>query len=255
MVGKLNLSDHRYNYPYKGFTSIFNQIIVLAKIHYNLYGNYNVFVEDYQILNLFDNMYIPHSGDTTYNVSDIFFEDFFAGKYENDYNAHKLVNIDDLKTRQISKFLKYKDEVLVEFLKIKENLFGLNKFIGVQIRGTDKNTELPSIKIDNVITHIDAAIEKYPTHKIFIATDDNTYLSIIRDKYGSKVVFNEGHMISYNGNPLHTNHVNRERVNREVMLDVYLLSCCDYILYSFSNVSFLALSIMENHKKEIININ
>lgn len=59
MVGRLNIYDSRFNYNYKGFTSIVNQLISLSKIHHERFNNFNVFVEDDQVLDIFENIYTP----------------------------------------------------------------------------------------------------------------------------------------------------------------------------------------------------
>jgi len=256
MVGKLTLQDSRYNYPYKGFTSIVNQIIVLAKIHYDTYNNYDIIVEDSQILDIFENKYLLKELDHIYDVSPIFFDRFFSGFYDNDKNAHKLVDTDDLTKRNPNNFLTIKPKHLDYFKKLRELYFKNDKILGVQIRGTDKSTELVRIPESNVIYHIDVALKSDTRlNKIFVATDDFTYLDLIINHYGTEmVIYNQENTISRDGQPLHTTN-DRKRINLEVMSDVYLLSKCDYILYSFSNVSFLALSMIENRNKILTNIN
>lgn len=256
MVGRLNIYDSRFNYNYKGFTSIVNQLITLSKIHYERFGNYNVFVDDIQVLDLFDNIYNISDNDEIYDVHPIFFEDFYAGKYDNDFNAHKLIDVSDLKTRNPINFIKLKEVCINEFDTLKDDLFTGGNVLGVQIRGTDKQTELPRIKESNVIRHIDNSLKNNPNiNKIFVSTDDFNYLNIILNTFGNKnVVYNDKNLISRDGKPLHT-IFDRKRINKEVMSDVYLLSKCNNILYSFSNVSFLSLSMMDNFNKQLININ
>jgi hypothetical protein len=256
VVGRLNIYDSRFNYNYKGFTSIVNQLIALAKIHYERFGNYNVFVEDEQVLDLFDNNYKVNNDDNIYDVHPIFFEEFYKGKYEHDFNAHKLVDVGDLKTRDPKNFMSLKKEHLNQFNKLKSELFMGENILGVQIRGTDKKTELPKIEESIVINHIDKLLNNNTEiDRIFVSTDDFNYLDIILKTFGDKnVIYNDKNLISRDGEPLHTRY-DRKKINYEVMSDVYLLSKCNHMLYSFSNVSFLALSMMENFNKQLININ
>lgn len=256
MVGRLNIYDSRFNYNYKGFTSIVNQLISLSKIHHERFNNFNVFVEDDQVLDIFENKYMPNSYDNIYDVHPIFFEEFYSGKYDNDFNAHKLIDIEDLKTRNPKNFLSIKKEHLVSFDELKKTLFGNENILGVQIRGTDKKTELPRIEELNVINHIDRLLKSNTDiNKIFVSTDDYIYLDVILKTFGDKnVIYNNNNLISRDGEPLHTRY-DRKKVNYEVMSDVYLLSKCNHMLYSFSNVSFLALSMIENFDKQLININ
>ena len=61
-------------------------------------------------------------------------------------------------------------------------------------------------------------------------------------------------MTHHDGQLLHTTN-DRKKINLEGMSNVYLLSKCNYILYSFINVSFLALSMIETPNKILTDIN
>jgi hypothetical protein len=241
MVGKITLNNSRYKYHNKGFTSIVNEIIGLSKIHYSKWGNYKVIVEDTQVLELFENIYTPEETDIFYDVSDIFFRDFDRGNFNNLYNAHTLVNIEDIKTKKVSNILKLKPTINRLLETTKKTIIGEDKYVGLQIRGTDKSTEIPRIEIENVYRHIDKSLLfDDEIKKVFLSTDDIYYREMLLKKYGN--------------DPIHKKN-DRKRVNFEVMSDVYILSKCDYLLYCFSNVSFLALSMMNDYNKKIININ
>jgi hypothetical protein len=256
MVGKITLNNSRYKYHNKGFTSIVNEIIGLSKIHYSKWGNYKVIVEDTQVLELFENIYTPEETDIFYDVSDIFFRDFDRGNFNNLYNAHTLVNIEDIKTKKVSNILKLKPTINRLLETTKKTIIGEDKYVGLQIRGTDKSTEIPIIEIENVYRHIDKSLLfDDEIKKVFLSTYDIYYREMLLKKYGNDVIiFNQNNLISYDNKPIHKKN-DRKRVNFEVMSDVYILSKCDYLLYCFSNVSFLALSMMNDYNKKIININ
>ena len=256
MVGKINLNDHRYFYGNKGFTSILNEVIGLARIHYTNYNNYDVIVDDTQVLNIFNNNYNLKNGDKCYNVSDVFFKDFMKGVYDNRFNAHTPFNVEDLNSRKINSFLTLKKEISDRMSSLKIELLGEDNYIGIHIRGTDKIIESPEIKIDDVYRYIDIALnERKDIKKIFLATDDIFYLEKLLKRYGEDlIVYNKNNIISENKEPIHKRY-EREKINLEVMSDVYILSKCHYFMYCFSNVSFLVLTMMDDYNKKIININ
>ena len=109
--------------------------------------------------------------------------------------------------------------------------------LGVQIRGTDKKQELPEIQIESIFNLIDSTKKQ----KIFVATDDKYYLNCLLNRYGERIIYDDSLQISSGSQSIHHNCSNRSQVNEEVLSSVYLLSKCSHFLYSFSNVSLLAL--------------
>jgi hypothetical protein len=89
---------------------------------------------------------------------------------------------------------------------------------------------------------------------IFLATDDIKYLNPIKERYGNMVTYDDTIHISSDNAPLH-NLPNRDIINEEVLSSVFILSSCSHFLYSFSNVSLLALIMGANHHKTILNLN
>ena len=143
------------------------------------------------------------------------------------------------------------DEYVEKFENKKVDL-GIDKdTLGIQIRGTDKKEELPEIKIETIFNLIDFNHKE----KIFVATDDKYYLNCLLDRYGSKIIYDDTLQISGGSRSIHHNCTNRSQVNEEVLSSVYLLSKCSHFLYSFSNVSLLALIIGINDFKSVDYLN
>jgi len=255
MDAKINLLDSRFNYPYKGFCSIVCAVIDIALEHYFVNKNLNCYISDSQILELFDNICI--SNQNSYDASSWWLERFFGNQlYYSEYNAHTIANVENLKI---------KNKVLNSVLKIKEDKekkfkqkfidFGItDKTLGIQIRGTDKKTEVPEPNFDTIIKKIDNKFDSLDIHSIFLATDDTKYLNLLKERYGDLVVYDNTIHISLDGIPLHRSD-NRKLVNEEVLSNVYILSKCCHFMYSFSNVSLLALIMGANNHQTISNIN
>ena len=251
-TGYISYSDPRFNYPYKGFCSIVCGIIDMALEHYIVNNNLNIEVAESQILNLFDN--ISEKTNKSYNVGSWWLERYFSNQiYQGQYNAHTPANIDNLKIKNkvYNNILKIKDEYVEKFENKKVDL-GIDKdTLGIQIRGTDKKEELPEIKIETIFNLIDFNHKE----KIFVATDDKYYLNCLLDRYGSKIIYDDTLQISGGSRSIHHNCTNRSQVNEEVLSSVYLLSKCSHFLYSFSNVSLLALIIGINDFKSVDYLN
>jgi hypothetical protein len=234
----ITLDNIEFNYPYKGFCSIVCAIIDMATEHYVVDNNFNIEINEPQTLRLFDN--ISPKTNKTYDAGSWWLERYFSNQiYQPEYNAHTPANIDNLKIKNkvYNQILKIKDEYLEAF-EIKRKKYNIDEnTLGVQIRGTDKKNELPEIKIENICSMIDSSIQE----KIFVATDDKSYLDALIERYGNRIVYDSSVSISNNKEPLHLTTCDRPKINEEVLSNVYLLSCCGSFLYSFSNVSLLAL--------------
>lgn len=243
-TGYISYSDPRFNYPYKGFCSIVCGIIDMALEHYIVNDNFNIEISENQTLELFDN--ISPKTNQTYNTGSWWLERYFSNQiYQGQYTAHTPANLDNLKIKNkvYTHILKIKDEYLNKF-ENKRLQLGINdNTLGIQIRGTDKKQELPEIEIQNIFNLIDG-VEK---EKIFVATDDKYYLDCLIDRYGVRIVYDDSLQISSGSQSIHHNCSNRSQVNEEVLSSVYLLSKCSYFLYSFSNVSLLALIMGVNN--------
>lgn len=253
----ISLEDPRFNYSYKGFCSIVCEIISISLEHYSEYNNYNIIVDDPQILQFFDQITLNYDK-KYYDAGSWYLEKYFANtrKY-GEYNAHSLPNIDDLKLRNkvFNSILKIKDQYANQFEELYSRFKIDNKTLGIQIRGTDKKNEIIEIDVNNVIRLIDQYLNFGLVNKIFLCTDDKRYLDILNDRYGELIIYDNTLEISDNLQSLHHHTSNRTKINWEVLSSVYLLSKCNYFLYSFSNVSFLALIMGVYNFKKIDNLN
>jgi hypothetical protein len=210
----------------------------MALEHYVVNDNFNIEISESQTLSLFDN--ISPKNNHTYEVGSWWLERYFSNQiYEFQYNAHTPANLDNLKIKNkvYNKILKIKDEYLDKFNRKKLELGIDEDTLGIQIRGTDKKQELPEIQIESIFDSID----KVNKQKIFVSTDDKYYLDGLLNRYGERIVYDNSLQISSGSESIHHNCLNRSQINEEVLSSVYLLSECSHFLYSFSNVSLLAL--------------
>jgi len=237
-TGYVSYSDSRFNYPYKGFCSIVCGIIDMCLEHYIENDNFNLIIDDSQISFLFDN--ISSKSDEIYDAGKTWLEKFFSNQtYQQEYNAHTPASLENLKIKNkvYNNVLKIKEEYLKKFEDKKKKLCIDSNTLGVQIRGTDKSTEIAELKLENIFYSIDMVDRE----KIFVATDDKFYLDALIDRYGNRIIYDDSVTISHDKKSIHHNCFDRNKINEEVLSSVYLLSNCKYFLYSFSNVSLLAL--------------
>ena len=123
----------------------------------------------------------------------------------------------------------------------KENLAG-KKVIAVHYRGTDiyrpKQKDFKKAKVEECFDEIDALLaEGYEA--IFLATDEESILEKFKDRYGS-ILFYSDIKRSHDGQALHLSGPNRREPGETAMIDVLLLSKCDFFLYGDTNLSVVA---------------
>jgi len=254
-LAKINYLDPRWNYPYKGFTSIVNQTVEIAKTYRNHHvDDVSFCIDDEQINYFFESK--EESKKTSIDASSWWLEEFLAGRINNSPNSHDVASHADiaLKKHIFDSMLALKREFEISFKKDHVDL-KTTECLGIQIRGTDKCQEIPRIDKDVLIKKINYFLEnsKESYSKILLSTDDLEYADAIWKHFGSKnVVEQKSVQRSIGEKSVHHNQsFDKNEINKQVLWDVYALSNSKSMLYTFSNVSHLALCLGCNNHKEI----
>lgn len=149
----------------------------------------------------------------------------------------------------------YMNDLINRYIRIKEPTlnkieeFYIENFkgkytISIHLRGTDKWTEVPPIPLADIF----AEANKYVPCQFFIATDEESIL-------GEAKKMLQGKVISYNStrlegaqtlsvgvhNATHGTQINRAYLGEEALIDCILLSRCDLLIHTWSNLSITAL--------------
>ena len=226
-----------------GFGAIVNTAINICSHHYNKFGNYNIKIDVDEINDVFNTPDIK--SDRYYDIESDFYNLVFSGSYDNSSNAHVVCDYEKVMKKNLTFENMFKLKYINDY---KSNNLVDSKTLGVQLRGTDKSREISPVDEKQIIKHIKNMIDSYDIDNIFISTDDILYRDLLISEFGEMVRFND-QTISLNNKPIHFIE-NRKDINKEMIKDAYLLSQCPYFLYSFSNVSYLALTMgIKNFKK------
>jgi len=188
----------------------------------------------------------PYSLEEVYSSKNVFFCD---GEYPHDVWKKISGNKDE--------FRKIHDKFIKLNLPIKEaiekysHIFDNSRVLGVHFRGTDMNYTShhpygPTVK--QMFKYTDKILNEREIDKIFLATDEQAYLNSFLQRYGSKVF----HTDAFYFNKKNAYDVNQRKNHRyllglESVRDAILLSQCDGLLYSSSNISALA-AMIGDHK-------
>lgn len=200
----------------------------------------------------FDQQTIQHG--ETFNKTN----SLVSGKigYGNDFSHPE--NFVDLKNKFYKSFqLKpYVTEILNNFYQ--NNLDGKTT-LGVQIRLTDMKKHHSVSGLDSYIERINQILNEHPEiEQIFVSTDDNEVINVLKDTLSKNVVYYEDMFRADNLNP-HTDPYDRYNSSRqnhkyklalEGILEIFTLSKCDYMLKAdVSALSMVATILSENIKK------
>jgi hypothetical protein len=110
--------------------------------------------------------------------------------------------------------------------------------IGVHYRGTDKWKEAPRVPYEEAIRVISEQANQLPkdAYKIFVATDEQAFLDHIRQIFPGKVFATDAHR-SKNTLGVHHSENNHYELGEQALVDALLLSKCDLLIRTSSNLS------------------
>ena len=159
----------------------------------------------------------------------------------------------------IQKYIKIKPEVSSFVDNVVSTKFAGQYVIGIHYRGTDKvQQEAPVVPYTVVVEKLEELLKQAPSGaKIFIATDEEHFLSFMVSKYGQKVMYQSA-MRSQNGKPVHLQS-NKLKIKGfawkkgfDALVDCLLLSRCNIILKTASNLS--TCSRMFNPNLQVVSL-
>jgi len=257
---------------FSNFTFVFNNLIKAKKKGYNVLVDMENYPTIYNEKNKIFN---------TYNSWEYYFKQTSKKSINLKYNYKKLFfskliftkdmekNLDKLKKNKyalkiLNNYIKIQDIHKKELKKKLRKKFNNKKILGVQISGTTQkiviNHQLP-IMPEQLIKEIEKIFIREKCHKIFLVTEDLQYFNILKKYFKNKIIYLNSfrssaspfgnHIKAFTGYP-RQNH--RYNLGREILIEALMLSNCDVILYSDSNVSRAAILFSKiNQKKYEIN--
>lgn len=228
-------SDH-------GFCMCFNVLINHLEYHNDRYNNFDVLIENQkEISDIFDIKQIDNNHINEY-TNDLVTDFANNPEYHNLSSSRNIINMDHLYNKNIiyEKFFSMRD---IDFFINEINKYVNDKTLGIHLRGTDGDQRHRIGDEKNICLKIERLLYENELNSIFLATDDIFYQNMLVSNFGNIVKFRKENIISENGKPFFYDNADRTIVNKEVVLDLYLLANCKYFLYSFSNVSYTALTI------------
>jgi hypothetical protein len=139
----------------------------------------------------------------------------------------------------IQKYIHLKSELKQKRDAFVERHFKDHFVIGVHFRGTDKEREAPRVPPKMVIEEIQRAVSQLKTDrfKIFVATDEQPFLDEVQRLFKDRLIFIPAYR-SLDEYPVHFSNKNQYKMGEEAILDCLLLSECNMLIRTASNLSF-----------------
>lgn len=198
------------------------------------------------------------------NWWEYYFEPLCFGKSEeaniNIFNNIKSDHIEYCNTRcdnfnLIQKYIRLKPHILQKAESFFDSNFNNYHVIGVHYRGTDKDSEAPRVSYEATGVVIQEYIQslKNENWKIFIATDEIDFLNYLTMLFPEKVCFNAQAFRSKSKLPIHSSYPNPYQGGEEAIIDCLLLSKCNILIRTSSNLS--AVSSYFNPELSVIELN
>jgi len=127
--------------------------------------------------------------------------------------------------------------------------------VGVHYRGTDKKGEAPVVSYESVCNRINEDLErsKHKNVKIFVATDEESFLDYARQRFPGQVISSSA-IRSQDNSPVHFSKVGTPyQRGEDAVVDCWLLARCSILYKMASNLSDAAMKM--NPKMPTVHFN
>lgn len=144
----------------------------------------------------------------------------------------------------IKKYIRIKPHILKKLNQFRGDKFGKKFVIGCHYRGTDKVFEAPKVSYEAMLKEIAKVISVINAHRkewvIFVATDEKKFLRAARKLYKNKVVYTNSYRSTTHQGVHADRHFNNYQKGEDALIDALLLSHCNILVRTSSNLSFVS---------------
>jgi hypothetical protein len=144
----------------------------------------------------------------------------------------------------LQNYLDYNDDFKI-YVENKIKFLKNENFFGVHLRGTDMEEHGKLSSIEEKIDQIECEFDNSKLDKIFIMTDENYILNLMRNKFKDKVIYLDFIERSMDKSPLHHHRKkqNGEKILVDLLIEISAMANAKKMFYSRSGVSALICSL------------
>ncbi len=141
----------------------------------------------------------------------------------------------------IARYVRVRREIIAKVDAFAGANFTGRHVIGVHYRGTDKIREAPRVSYEAARASVEVQIgrARAGTARIFVATDEEAFLDYFRGVFPQMVCAFDA-LRSLDGRRLHDGAGNNHRKGEDALIDCLLLSRCDQLVRTESNLGLCA---------------
>lgn len=155
----------------------------------------------------------------------------------------------------INKYIHVKPHILEKVDDFVRGNFGSKYVIGVHYRGTDKIAEAPLVKYQLVAKEIEKIVQNKnlkEDYLIFLATDKQAIVDYLEKSFSGKIITYDCQRAT-SFRPIHIYGKNKYLLGEEAIIDSLLLSKCDLLIRTSSNLSLFSMFV--NPELPVIELN
>lgn len=139
------------------------------------------------------------------------------------------------------KKIKIKSHILKKVDEFVESHFKEYSVLGVHKRGTDHGLHGQLLSIDKYFQEVDIELSNNNYQKIFLATDENSTLKAFRERYGDLIINYDSIKSDSDKAVFIGNRQDIYKLGEDILVESILLSKCNFLIRTFSNVSLFSL--------------
>ena len=136
----------------------------------------------------------------------------------------------------VNKYIRVKQPILDKVKQFQDAYFQDAYVIGVHYRGTDKKKEAMRLPYETVLEKIGEQIPTDRPCRIFIATDEASFLTAALAAFPNRVIATEARRVD-GTTGVHFTYRNQYAMGEEALIDALLLSKCNCLIRTSSNLS------------------
>lgn len=141
--------------------------------------------------------------------------------------------------RLINKYIRFRPHIQKKITLFMQDHFHGNYIIGIHYRGTD-NKESEFVPFEQVAYRVKKKIQtlRLRNYKIFLATDEQRFLEYMIDEFGDHLCYLKDAFRGVTDVGIHQDpNLNKYKAGEDAVLDCILLSRCDLLFRTASNLS------------------